>query len=378
MKASTKVGKIMGTFFSKKGLFGLIAVAGLALLPLAIQKISEIKSKGGLFSWLLDKAGTFITNTVPKIVSGVGTAISKGLDWFINNKDKIGNFIKDTLSDFSEWFSTNALPKVTEIICSGIKGVLGMFFPFLTDGDSSDSTQSKTGNKNTLLLGHEIEGEYEINNAKIDGTLNYHAYGSDAAYRTYENPQLTLSEEDQKAAEEETTYKLSKADRTGILVGNVGYWGNQALKGIDAALGTNLASDYTREDYISNTGGIYNDITDKLVESYNPLANLFGYWVGNREQKEKAVDKWIDMGNNIKNWFNDNIKTPIQNVIDWFKEKKEKISKWFDNKKTSLQNKLNWLNTNFFTPFKNWWTDFKSNIPAPIKALLGIKDKNNK
>ena len=97
-------------FFSKKGLFGLIAVAGLALLPLAIQKISEIKSKGGLFSWLLDKAGTFITNTVPKIVSGVGTAISKGLDWFINNKDKIGNFIKDTLADFSEWFSTNALP----------------------------------------------------------------------------------------------------------------------------------------------------------------------------------------------------------------------------------------------------------------------------
>ena len=26
------------------------------------------------------------------------------------------------------------------------------------------------------------------------------------------------------------------------------------------------------------------------------------------------------MGNSIKNWFNDNIKTPIQNVIDWFKE----------------------------------------------------------
>ena len=378
MKASTKVGKIMGTFFSKKGLFGLIAVAGLALLPLAIQKISEIKSKGGLFSWLLDKAGTFITNTVPKIVSGVGTAISKGLDWFINNKDKIGNFIKDTLADFSEWFATNALPKVTEIICSGIKGVLGMFFPFLTDGDSSDSTQSKTGNKNTLLLGHETEGEYEINNAKINGTLNYHASGSDAAYGTYDNPQLTLSEEDQKAAEEETTYKLSKADRTGILVGNVGYWGNQALKGIDAALGTNLASDYTREDYISNTGGIYNDITDKLVESYIPLANLFGYWVGNKEQKEKAVGKWIDMGNNIKNWFNDNIKTPIQNVIDWFKEKKEKISKWFDkNIQTPLKNKLDWLDKKFFTPFKNWWTDFKSNIPAPIKALLGIKDNTS-
>ena len=38
----------------------------------------------------------------------------------------------------------------------------------------------------------------------------------------------------------------------------------------------------------------------KLYTNVLPLPNDC-YWVGNKEQKEKAVGKWIDMGNSIKN-----------------------------------------------------------------------------